>query len=229
MNVIRPFPLNNGLNSQRNNKIGQLINASNIIAGDGINIDYGTKGAIISVVGDTNIERMVYQGQYDFDLEYIPGDVVDIYYNQSFLDQNNNTIPFGSTTVSGYSQVPTTVGSFVCVQYVPPSFCNSAFVTEQILPQFTTVPQRYINGTRYYDNNIYYPHYPSIPIQYTGSATVLNGQGKITTNDVFWDPIGIPAIPMNICINNVNTLFYISAIQSGSLFSTSYLPDQSVL
>lgn len=229
-NFIRSYPLSdNNPGSSWMNKFIRNANSQNIIAGNGIDINYGSNSATISIDGDTNQKAMDFKGNYDFDSAYSIGDTVNIPYDSLFQDQDGNTIPIGSTTNAGYSICPTAIGTYVCIKNIPPSYMTEDYYNDNLASQFNNVPSYIMETTRYYNLNTYYPQYPSPPNQYTASVSVYNTNYNITANDTFWQPIGIPAVPVNNCINGVASTFYISAIMSGSLYQTDYLAYQDNL
>lgn len=225
-----PIPVTANPASIWKHKTSQGINSMNLVAGRGIQLDFGLNGTVVRLADDFNIDAMSYAGIWDFNSGYVAGQWVNLPYDISFQDQDGNQVPIGLTTTPGFNVIPTAIGSWLCVRDVPPSIYTEDYVTANVLTQFAgNPPDEWIKYTRFYDLNVYYPVFPQIPSQYTASVNVFNSTCQTIANDVFWVPIGIPATPSNGgCIDNTvsngTTTLYVSYVSSGSMFQEDYLP-----
>lgn len=163
------------------------MNRNNIIAGDGIDIDYTSQGMILRSPGLDEPTVMSWAGDYDFSASYYPGQVVRVTGRIVYQDQNGMVIPFGNSDGTSSVGSPISSGSFVCVNFVPPYFMTEDFVTFNYLNQFAvgSLPNRYVLGTRAYEYNAYYPISPE---PYSGSSVTILGNNNyvITRNQTFW-------------------------------------------
>lgn len=225
-NTIRPYPLSENPNSSRNNRVGGAVSTTNLVGGPGININYNAFSTTITTDDDVNRTVMIWQGDYDFNAEYIPGDVVRVPYDKSYINQNSASIPVGSTDSERTSgEIPMSIGLFVCVKYVPPGWCTEAYVTSNVLPQFGGyIPDQYL-ASRFYEYNVYYPIFPEIPATYTSSVSVFTGEDTdIIANDTFWRAMPIGMQQSKVCQNGTEKIFYIMGVESGSKFDPTNLP-----
>lgn len=232
-NVRNPIAITHNPKTPWDNKTSQAINASNLIAGYGINLNYNSDGITISVNDDVATNYMYYTGDFDIDSSYYPGDVVTVPYDIDIVNQDGDVIPVGSTAITGSDispTIPISIAAFVCVKYVPPSLYDEDYVSANVLSLFPgpNPPDQWINGTRFYDLNVYYPVYPEIPSMYTSSVTVFGSQCMTKANSTFWKCLGIGATTQNGgCEPDGNpSANYVASIQSGSVFQTTFLPYQ---
>lgn len=231
MNNFRSNPLSENPASAWNYRLTRTINAQNVVAGSGVDMLQHSGGTLLSVPDSIHLDRMVYQGTFDIKAEYKPGDVVSVVPTVTYTDYLGRSIPFGSTAQSGSAIIPINVGCFVCVEYVPPAYCSESYLRNTISKMFpNAIPQRYLEGTRYYEYNVYYPIYPEIPTQYTSSIQInIVGSQKynLIANQVYWRALA-GTIPMSICLDPVaktKTTAYMCGYLSGSQFRNDlYLP-----
>jgi hypothetical protein len=166
----------------------------------------------------------LWRGNFDEFAEYRVNDIVRVFPNIPYVDvTDGQLLEIGSTSDNGFDYAPLSLGLFVCVQYVPPSFANEQYFYDSIVPVYDTViPYEYQTGIRWDTYNYYYPMYPEIPSSFTGS--VDSGYGfTIATNQTFWQALS-PMVAVNACATNATKVYYIAAIESGSAFKPIYLP-----
>jgi hypothetical protein len=197
-----------------------------LIAGNGIQLSYTTNGVIIHKDNYVEGSYMVWAGDYDPDKEYYPGQVVRV--TKEVAESTGETIGSTADTNPDASSdnIPISLGLFICKKYIPPSWCDEDFVTENISPQFENLPSRYVQGTRFEDYNVYYPVYPEIPDEYQTDVDVFDGDETITANDTFWEALPFGVVPIDDCDPNTNTArgIYISGFINDSTFNVGYLP-----
>ena len=226
LNKIRTLPLTEDRRNAWRNKVSSTINASGIVAGNGIGVEQGPDGVILSldVINDTLPFR--YAGDFDTNQQYFPNQIVRVSpnktYSQPYGAPLSGSIPFGSTAISGSSVTPISIGLFICVNYVPPASCNEAWLASSVSGLYSDgLPFTVVQSARYYAANVYYPVYPEIPSAYTSSYTIFNGRNNIVANQTFWQALPMGAMTM---INCNGLTEYVMAFQSGSVFQTGYLP-----
>lgn len=223
--MIRPTAYTHDPISSWANVLQRNINSHNVIGGNGVSVDRGSSYTKISVANEADAERLQYRGEYDIDAEYFVNDVVFVNPNKTYYDSGSaSNIELDSSDVAGYDKCPLAPGTYVAVQYVPPSFANEEYLSSRIVPQYAggVLPYDIQTGIRLESYNIYYPVYPTIPSSYTSSVATTYGFST-KTNQTYWMPLA-PMIRLNSCVNGTNSTTYIVGVVSGSSFNADYLP-----
>ena len=217
---IRPNPPHS-VSDANLSAMGQELNSHNILAGEGIRVDKGSGGTVISLISNISAQRLIFQGVYNFSSSYNIGDVVFVDPNVPYTDQNSATIPW--SYISG-SDAPICGGLFTAIQFVPAMGQDVNMLTAS-LPYFVaagqTMTKDYSSQFRHYDCNAYYPIYP---IWSTSSITYITKSGYSTVaNQIFWQPL-MPMMKTTYCSNGTTSTLFVAGVISGSVFSSSFLP-----
>jgi hypothetical protein len=223
-NTVRPLPLTDNKENAWKNRIASSVNSSNIIEGSGISVNYSPYGTTIKMAGVDENFPLMWMGDFDIEAEYFPNMIVRVRPDVNYYDIADGVIPMGSTDTTGYATVPISPGLFICVGYVPAGACDSDWFNYTMAAQYPDgIPMSIVNGTRFYDYNVYYPVYPEIPSQYTSS--VVYGAYGLVANQTYWQamPAGMKAVNMCLPDGTLGTT-YVIAYTSGSAFLTEYLP-----
>ncbi len=193
---IRSLPITDNKENAWKNNVVSGINSRGIIAGTGINVQHSPNGVSISVSNREEKYPITYAGDYDFKKEYYPNTIVRVTIDQTFKNQDGNTIPFGIRTdlpfdvIPASSIIPIASGMFICSAYVPPSVCDETYLVNLIQPQYSRgVPFQIVNSTRFYDFNVYYPVSPEM--KNTDMENVISTHGfALVANQNFWRMLG---------------------------------------
>ena len=99
----------------------------------------------ISLPDDINSEALVWRGDFDENAEYYPNDVIRVVPNVNYVDvTDGQLLEIGSTSDDGFDYAPLSLGLFVCVQHVPPSFANEEYFYSTVVANFSdTIPYTY--------------------------------------------------------------------------------------
>lgn len=224
---LRPVPIGENLHSSWQNLIQKTVQAQTPVAGSGLRTQNMGDFTRISMPDDIDFERLVWRGNFDVEAEYFPNDVVRLQPNISYIDvTTGDPLDIGSTADDGFDYAPLSLGLFVCVQHVPPSWANEDYFYSEVVAAFPdTIPYTWQNGIRWETYNNYYPMYPEIPTSLTSSVDPAGYGFTITANDTFWQAMPLGIIQANICQNDGKTkTFYVVGAESGSAFKTAYLP-----
>lgn len=222
---IRPVPITENQHSSWQNLIQKTIQAQNVVAGSGVDIASRTGDFTkISLTPEVDFNRMVWQGDFDITKEYQINDVVRVVPNVLYINpETGDDVQIGSTSETGHEEIPMSLGLFVCVAHVPPSWANQDYFDSNVAPAFPdVVPYNWQQGIRWTDFNVYYPVYPEIPSNFTSSVDV--GGFNIIANNTFWQAMPFGTMVMKACQNGVAKTFYVVGAESGSAFLPDYLP-----
>lgn len=223
---IRPVPITHDPRSSWQNIVQNTVQSQQVIAGNGLRVSSGDPNFTrVSLPNDFDTVKMIWKGDYDEFAAYNVNDVVRVVPNVQYIDvTTGEDLILGSTSEEGHGYAPLSLGLFICVTYVPPSYCNETFFSDTVAVSFpNTIPYTYQNGIRWESLNNYYPMYPEIPTSLTQS--VDTGYGfTVVANNTFWQAMPFGTIPANICQNGYAKTYYIVGAESGSSFKTEYLP-----
>jgi len=174
---IRPYPLD-GYQDSFAGQVGNTINGNRLQAGKGIRlVKHGNNTTIES--SNTRVQdAMVYRGNYSFNEQYFPNDVVYVDPSVIYTNQSGSVI----TDIGS--------GSYICLNHVGNSWQTSDYLINSIYPSFTsyggTVTDDMADQYRHYDCNKYYP--PNTPI--TGLTRKSEVTWTTQVSQSFWAPLG---------------------------------------
>lgn len=226
---LRPVPISDNPHSSWQNLIQKTVQSQNLVAGSGLKVSSAMgEYTKISLPPDVDFEHLVWRGDFDEFAEYQVNDVVRLSANKKYIDiVTGIDLEIGSTSETGYTSIPISIGLFVCVNHVPPAWANEYYFENDVLTTFPdTIPYSWQDGIRWDTYNIYYPIYPEIPSQYTSS--VDSGYGfTIKANQTFWNAMPFGCMPMKVCQDGIAKTFYVIGEQSGSVYLPEYIPYES--
>ena len=167
MSHIRPYALEHAENAYQSN-VGNQINSLQPRSGKGIKITSHNNSHLIEATQTYKRDCMVNKGTFDYNAEYFVNDVVVV-----------------TQSISG-SQL----GTYVCINYVPPAVMDSTLLIGTIAPNVAswggTITQDYANGYRHYNNNIYYPTTKKLGPE----TSVPESYWTVTASQSFWQQLG---------------------------------------
>jgi len=172
---IRPAPPFD-FTDARSNQIGQEVNSAHVVAGSGISITKGLAGTTISVNNVCDPDRIVHQGEYDYNESYNPGDMVYVNPSYSFPD------------VTGSSRKPAP-GSWICTQFVPCIGQDSSSLINTVWPTMNyagmDINPNIANSFRHSLLNDYFPNTASNTVSWVSEET-----WEVSKGNTYWTPAG---------------------------------------
>src|ERR1035441_1285991 len=226
-NTIKALPLTGNKQGAWKNKVANSINSSNVIGGDGIRIEYGPNGAVVSLDVIDESRPVTYVGDFDMNREYFVNQMVRVRPDVQYMEITNTPLTSSTTDVPGIETFPITPGLYICTSYVPPGACDETWFDTVATPLYPNgVPFSVVQGTRWNTYNVYWPQYPECPSQYTASVVTSEGY-NIIANKCFWNamPVGLRLVQGD-CNNGVTSNLWVAGYEVGKQFLPEYLPYQ---
>jgi hypothetical protein len=197
MSYINPVPPGNGLSAHLGN-VTDAVNSHHQSVNSGLIIskrhDAGTHIELAQQPNRNFNSYTTLLTNYDPTKEYWPGQqvLVDsrLTYNDSYtFPDSSPTLTFGSGSSGSVS-----LGTFICISYVPPAWNTASIFLNTIVPAYGlsggTANNADADHYRWNGFNNYYPQNPNIPLTNQGP---LSMSGFVIQSGVtYWLPLGSP-------------------------------------